>query len=301
MRCLITNNSDPLIFVSGGKFEKKKNFIHEKRRIDTFVIFICIKGPIFIAQDDKHFTLKENQYLILFADHDHAGYKESFSSISYYWCHFKVSRDDYRIVLQSELANQLKAEMNNTVSNFYILPEHGDLSGNARALLMFRQLLDISHGGVYTQNLPNYALSLLAMEVSQEFIESNFPKVVKKTINPKLEEIIEWIRINYNTPLSLEKIGKRFNYNSDYLSTNFRKYKGISLMKYILSVRITASKVLLLNSSDTIKEIAYKVGFADERVFMKRFKHLEDTTPTKYRNAFSHVKLVKTPHQSNSK
>ena len=297
MRYLITENSNPLVFISGGKFEKNRNFIHEKRRIDTFVIFICIKGPIYISQDGRRFTLRENQYLILFADHEHAGYMESTSAVSYYWCHFKVYGNDYRIVNQSELAIHVTPETNETISSFYILPEHGDLSGNTRALFMFRQLLDISRGSVYSPNLPNYALSLLAMEVSQEFIELNFPDTKNKKKDPKLERIIEWIRINYNLPLTLDKLGKRFNFNPDYLSTNFRKYKGVPLMKYILLVRIAAAKNLLLNSPDSVKEIAYKVGFTDEHIFMKRFKQFEDTTPTQYRNAFIHVKLVKATSQ----
>ena len=273
------------------------NFIHEKRRLDTFVIFISIEGSIYIAQDNRQFILKENQYLILYADHEHYEYKKSNTPVSYYWCHFKVPNDNYRIINNTDLVGRFSSPqiLDKSISQFYILPEHGDLSGNKRALLMFRQLLDISRNSFYTHNLPNYALSLLAMEVSQEFIELNFPVEKNKKINPKLEKIIEWIRINYNIPMTLEKIGKKFNYNPDYLSTSFRKYKGVSLMKYILLVRIDAAKKLLLNSTDSVKEIAYKTGFLDDRVLMKQFKKLEDATPTNFRNAFSHVKLVKTP------
>ena len=295
MTYLVTKNAYPLLFVNGGKSEENKNFKHEKRCIDTFVVLFCVKGPIYIAQDSRRFILEENQYLLLFSDHEHYGYKESNTPVSYYWCHFKVSDNNYQIVNHRELTVYINspALTDESISQYYLLPEHGDLSGNTRALLMFRQLLDISRNSFYTPNLPNYALSLLAMEISQEFIELNFPDTKNKK-NVKLDKVIEWIRINYNLHLTLEKIGKRFNFNPDYLSTNFRKYKGVSLMKYILLVRIAMAKNLLLNSSDSIKEIAYRTGFRDERVFMKQFKKLEDTTPTKYRYAFSRVKLVKT-------
>jgi YesN/AraC family two-component response regulator len=91
----------------------------------------------------------------------------------------------------------------------------------------------------------------------------------------------------------MEEIAKRFSYNPDYLSTAFRKYTGYPLMKYITMVRISNAKKMLLNSGDGIKEIAYKVGFDDEKAFMKRFKQLEDITPTTYRNAFNRIKIVK--------
>jgi YesN/AraC family two-component response regulator len=91
----------------------------------------------------------------------------------------------------------------------------------------------------------------------------------------------------------MEEIAKNFSYNPDYLSTAFRRYAGIPLMKYINMVRISNAKKLLLNTSEGIKEIAWRVGFEDEKAFMKRFKQLEDITPTTYRNAFNRVKIVK--------
>jgi YesN/AraC family two-component response regulator len=108
-----------------------------------------------------------------------------------------------------------------------------------------------------------------------------------------MEKIIEWIRVNYNLRIGIREIARSFFYNPDYLSTAFRRYTGCPLMRYITMVRISNAKNLLLNTSEGIKEIAYKVGFDDERAFMKRFKQLEDVSPTTYRNAFSRVKIVR--------
>jgi AraC-like DNA-binding protein len=130
------------------------------------------------------------------------------------------------------------------------------------------------------------------MEISQEFVESRFQRKDRE-LNPKMEKIIEWIRVNYNLRISVGEIARAFFYNPDYLSTVFRKYTGYPLMKYIAMVRISHAKNLLLNTSEGIKEIAYQVGFDDEKAFMKRFKQLEDVTPTTYRNAFSRVKIVR--------
>ncbi|MDR2303832.1 MAG: AraC family transcriptional regulator, partial [Treponema sp.] len=177
-------------------------------------------------------------------------------------------------------------------SKYYTLPEYGEISSSGRAILIFRQLLDLARKDCYSDRLPNYALSLLAMEISQEFIETHFQDK-NRELNPKMEKIIEWIRISYNLRISMEEIAKRFSYNPDYLSTAFRKYTGYPLMKYITMMRISNAKKMLLSSGDGIKEIAYKVGFDDEKAFMKRFKQLEDITPTTYRNAFNRIKIVK--------
>ncbi|MDR2070079.1 MAG: AraC family ligand binding domain-containing protein [Treponema sp.] len=98
MKYLISENADALIHVSSGQLLNQKNFIHERRNLDTFVIIICMKGTLYIAQDEKRFTLGENQFIILFAGHEHYGYRECGDSISYYWCHFRIRDDRFRII-----------------------------------------------------------------------------------------------------------------------------------------------------------------------------------------------------------
>jgi AraC-like DNA-binding protein len=293
MRYFISENKNPLNYVSSGSVFRRRDFILQKRNIDTFVIVICIKGPVYITQDEYRYTLNENQYLILFAGHEHLGFKKSETPVSYYWCHFRAERDEYRIVNRSELFMIFNPSMENHFSQFYMLSEYGELSDNGRAVQIFRQLLDIGRGDHYSDQLPNYALSLLAMEISHEYIEKNFSSFTNKKINPHIERVIEWIRVNYNMPLTLETVAKNFTYNRAYLTVAFHKYTGVPLMKYITMVRIGIAKKMLLQSSDGIKQIAYKAGFEDEKVFMKRFKQLEGSTPTKYRNAFSRTKMVK--------
>jgi transcriptional regulator GlxA family with amidase domain len=64
-------------------------------------------------------------------------------------------------------------------------------------------------------------------------------------------------------------------------------------MKYIAMSRIEAAKKELLNTQFSIKEIAFRTGFSDEKNFIKRFKQFEGVTATVYRNAFSKIKLVR--------
>jgi AraC-like DNA-binding protein len=297
MKYLISENADSLIHVSSGQLLNQSNFIHERRNIDTFVIVVCIKGTLYIAQDERRFTLRENQFIVLFAGHEHYGYRKCDGYISYYWCHFRVQDGRFRIINDAGMTALFEGKSGNSnggghFSEYYTLPELGEISSSGRAVLIFRQLLDLSRTNCYSERLPNYALSLLAMEISQEFIETRIREKDRK-LNPKMEKIIEWVRVNYNLRMGMEEIARYFFYNPDYLSTAFRKYTGCPLMRYITMVRIAKAKNLLLNTSEGIKEIAYKVGFDDEKAFMKRFKQFEDVTPSTYRNAFSRVKIVR--------
>jgi YesN/AraC family two-component response regulator len=293
-----------LTHVSSGQLLNEEHFRHPHRNLDTWVIIICTKGRLYIAQEDRRYILSENQYIILFAGQEHFGFKESDGELSYYWCHFRITGNKYKIMKNDELIQDFDTQSHvldtsdkkilgeNHISRYYVLPEYGSLSANGRATLIFRQLLDLTRTDHYSDMLPNYALSLLAMEISQEFIETFFQKN-RKQPSPRMEKIIEWIRVNYNRRFTLEMIAKRFLFNPDYLSTAFRKYTGIPLMRYVNRVRISNAKRLLLESSDCIKQIAWEVGFEDEKNFLKRFKLEENITPTTYRNAFSRVKIVK--------
>ncbi|MDR3597805.1 AraC family transcriptional regulator [Clostridium sp.] len=294
----VSDNKYPLNHCSSGKLINNDNFIHSKRNLDTFVILIGCEGTLYITQDDKRYELTPDKFIILFPSHTHYGYKKSEGGLSYYWCHFQITSNEYKLLNSEQINNYISGIKNNSndkeSSNIYILPEYGSISSAARTSLIFRQLLDLSNKKSYSKYLTNYALSLLALEISQDFIDNVFLEKEKITgINQNILEIINWINTNYNSNLSIKKIAETFNYNSDYLSLAFKKFTGLSLLKYINKTKINASKQLLLNSSFSINEIAKQVGFNDDKHFMKLFKKLEDVTPTQYRNAYFRKNLNK--------
>lgn len=295
---LVSDNKYPLNHCSSGKLINSENFIHSKRNIDTFVILIGCEGTLYIAQDDKKYELTPNKFVILFPSHTHYGYKKSEGNLSYYWCHFQIPSSKYKLLNAEQINNYILDLKNNRkdsdASDVYILPEYGSISSAARTSLIFHQLLDLSNKKCYSKYLTNYALSLLAMEISQDFIDNIISQNEKYTnINYNIIEIINWIDINYNSNISIKKIAGMFNYNPDYLSLAFKKFTGLSLLKYINKTKISASKQLLLNSSFSVKEIAKQVGFNDDKHFMKLFKSFEDVTPTQYRNAYFRKRLNK--------
>ncbi|MDR0585034.1 MAG: AraC family ligand binding domain-containing protein, partial [Treponema sp.] len=159
MQYLICENEKPLIHVSSGQLLNEENFKHPRRNLDTWVIIICIKGKLYIAQDNRYYTLTENQYLILFSGHEHFGFKECEKDLSYYWCHFRISENvKYKIMKNDELTQVFDTKDNvldtfptgNHISRYCILPEFGDISANGRATLIFRQLLDLARNDHYS-------------------------------------------------------------------------------------------------------------------------------------------------------
>ena len=57
------------------------------------------------------------------------------------------------------------------------------------------------------------------------------------------------------------------------------------MLTYLNQIRIRHARELLSDFSLKIQDIAYAVGFKDEKYFAKQFKKLTNTTPGDYRAA----------------
>lgn len=62
-----------------------------------------------------------------------------------------------------------------------------------------------------------------------------------------------------------------------------KAYCGKTAKEFIEEKVIIDSKIMLLNSADTVKQISYKLGFTEPTNFNKFFKKLTTTTPLQYR------------------
>lgn len=102
--------------------------------------------------------------------------------------------------------------------------------------------------------------------------------------NDSINKAINFINQNYNQEISLSQISATFNFNPYYFSKLFKKYTGVSYKTYLTKLRIQKACELLKNSSKSIKEIAFMVGFSDPNYFIKAFKKFVGVTPSVYRS-----------------
>ncbi|WP_071558723.1 helix-turn-helix domain-containing protein [Paenibacillus polymyxa] len=70
-------------------------------------------------------------------------------------------------------------------------------------------------------------------------------------------------------------------------STLFKSITGKKPLDYVLDIRMKHAKRLLLQTEDTIAQIAQAVGFKDESYFARKFRQTEGITPRQYEEAAS--------------
>ena len=102
--------------------------------------------------------------------------------------------------------------------------------------------------------------------------------------SPVIKQILDYIAQNYDKEISLSGIADQLNLDPSHVSRLFRQEVHVNFMEYLISVRLSRAKELLLSDrTASIKEIGSKVGYVNPRSFNRIFKKYEGVTPGEYR------------------
>ena len=94
---------------------------------------------------------------------------------------------------------------------------------------------------------------------------------------------LDFLAEHYCEDLSLDAIAGRFRFNSSYFSSYFRINTGKTFSDYLLDLRMTEARRLLVESDARIYEIATRVGYRESRYFDRVFKKTAGMSPDAYR------------------
>lgn len=112
-----------------------------------------------------------------------------------------------------------------------------------------------------------------------------FEKIQPPTPNENdvIHQLEDYIQVHYNESLSLNELGTQFYINPVYLSSLFKKKRGLKLSQYIENVRLEHAKHLLVNTALSIGEISLAVGYSDTNYFGKVFRKSTGFSPLEFR------------------
>ncbi|WP_078393833.1 helix-turn-helix domain-containing protein [Shouchella patagoniensis] len=114
---------------------------------------------------------------------------------------------------------------------------------------------------------------LLAM--FKEISESQFQDLSQKMIN--------YIKANDDTAITLEQCAADLHYNANYLSSVFKKGTGMTFSDYVADHRLKEAKKWLHDTDIPIKQIAERLGYKNSQNFIRSFKKSTGMTPGQYR------------------
>lgn len=101
--------------------------------------------------------------------------------------------------------------------------------------------------------------------------------------SPYVRRTIDYIEENYHNPITLDEITEYLNINRCYFCTIFKKETNKTFTQFLNEIRIEKSKKLLIETKQSILDIALQVGFNNANYFSMSFKKLTSKTPLQYR------------------
>ena len=102
-----------------------------------------------------------------------------------------------------------------------------------------------------------------------------------------LRRIISYTEENYNGDINEMSAAKAFGYSASYFSRFFRSNMGITYKEFLTRMRVNAAKDSLVQTQDSVLEIAMNCGFSDARGLINMFNKYEGITPLQYRKKYA--------------
>ena len=101
--------------------------------------------------------------------------------------------------------------------------------------------------------------------------------------NRLVEIAMEYVQEHYYEKISLTDVAGKIGVTPGYLSTLFQKQLDQGFVDFLNGIRIARACAYLEQNYLKTYEIAYKVGFRDEKYFSKVFKKVKGCSPSEYK------------------
>lgn len=240
---------------------------------DIEIIFIDEGSSTFLIEDKEIFAEKNSMVIISNLEN----HSMSINDYPYKRYIIKIKRLEKISILPSEIYIKL---FQNRPRNYPYVFKFDKLTAN-KIRVILKSILENYKESIfyfeYEQLLINQ-LMIIAFR-SNKFFFTKKDTDLEKTIF----RIQDFINTNYMIDINLNYIEDKFFINKYEVSRNFKKITGYNFKTYLILVRISAAKDLLVNSNLSIAEISNKVGYSSESLFIRMFKKYENITPTKFR------------------
>lgn len=103
---------------------------------------------------------------------------------------------------------------------------------------------------------------------------------------PEIAEVILYLHSNYMNKITVAEVSKKFNINRTTLGNQFTEVTGLSIISYLIKLRIELASMILRDTLLPISEIIERVGFNDRTHFGRIFSKQTGYTPSEYRKKY---------------
>jgi len=112
--------------------------------------------------------------------------------------------------------------------------------------------------------------------------QNNKRQSINYAVSLKIDQIIEYMRQNISSKVTLEELSGIAKLSIFYLSRTFKEATGYPIITYFNKMKIEKAKELLIEGNKKVKEVAYELGYSNEFYFSRMFKRVEGLSPKEF-------------------
>jgi len=247
---------------------------------------IATKGNLTIQVNGQNYLLKEGEAIFINSQYLHIT-KEMDEDGRYFSINFSTK------LLSFFLGSMMEQEYVVPYVNDYLLP-----------VIVFKQKIPwekqvLSHfyeiENVYLNKTDiawEYKISSLLSQIwylilsHAEVKQKGNIQFLKKK-QERIQLLINFVKNHFTEELAIEDIAASAHISVSECTRCFKEYTDYSPYEYLIQYRISEASALLLQSNQTINNVAIKTGFSDTTSFIRAFRKRVGQTPLQYRKAHS--------------
>ena len=248
-------------------------------RMNFIVMALCKNGEASYSVDTRQQSVKPGDLMFISEGHVVDSYKAS----SDFECLFiLVSTEFYHsfVLNVKNVSSLLLFSMNNPVVP--LTPHEIQVYGNYYHIIR-QKMADATHH--YRTNLVKALLLAMFYDMSNVIwrVEQSENKIVRKRADALFAQFISLLEENFRTERRVSWYAEQLGITPKYLSEIVKQVSKRTPNDWIDSYVLLEIRVLLKNTTKSIKEIADALNFPNQSFFGKFFKEHMGVSPSEYR------------------
>jgi AraC-like DNA-binding protein len=129
---------------------------------------------------------------------------------------------------------------------------------------------------------PGFRFLSAIKDILPDISTAALPVALPTTQHDRLQPVLQYIAQNFDQQLTLETISHQFDLSPRTLSRLFTNILDMSFVQYLQTLRVVKGIEMILQTNQTLSEIAYQTGYSSIAAFSKVFYHLTNKRPSSF-------------------
>lgn len=117
--------------------------------------------------------------------------------------------------------------------------------------------------------------------------DSTFSQADFSYSSRRIEKVMEYLNSNFDKAISLAEVARLANMTEVSFSRFFKSRTGVSFIDSLIEIRLGHASRKLIDTSESVAEVAYNCGFNNISNFNRIFKKKKGCTPKEFRDNLS--------------